>query len=346
MNVQERIVMTEENEEEASRKRKILGIFPRKTSGSHPTPQTATHTVPGFSVEGGEPAKAGASASEYDEDVDDLPPREDDGDIGLASSDDRPSLEEENAAAAAAAAAAERAEAEALKSIPKTAGFDFHAISEVLGKDVHPEALRQPEPKLKPAARAEEEKMMVPTALERSGSAPPFNIRVEAPAATTATGVSPIMARSASFVDASSPTREEPDAMPEDNDDDEIGVASAVDSLSISNLPTWDRPAYTNISPTLPLATSSSSPTIKPPAFQGWNAWAASSSTSSVPSGLPPMRSAPPARPHPPELMANPFASNDNSDISSSGGLSASILGKWDSRRDDKDDQWATKNPW
>jgi hypothetical protein len=72
-------------------------------------------------------------------------------------------------------------------------------------------------------------------------------------------------------------------------------------------------------------------------------------------------RAAPPARPHPPELTANPFAFGGNGSGDSSGagigGASTNgsgngkgvggggFFGGW-GKKAEEEEQWATKNPW
>lgn len=68
-------------------------------------------------------------------------------------------------------------EPETPQDLPKTAGFDFKAIGEVLGKNVDPATVKLPEPKVHapiptPLSR-------LPAPLERSESAPPLSEEVE-----------------------------------------------------------------------------------------------------------------------------------------------------------------------
>jgi hypothetical protein len=76
-------------------------------------------------------------------------------------------------------------------------------------------------------------------------------------------------------------------------------------------------------------------------------------------------RAAPPARPHPPELTANPFAFGGNSGGDGAGGGlggastngsgsgsgsgkgvgGGAFFGGW-GKKAEEEEQWATKNPW
>lgn len=191
-------------------------------------------------------------------------------------------------------------EDEAVRAISKTAGFDFKAISKELGKDIDVDRLKQPA--TRPMSVVEP---IIPP--ERTGSAPP--IHVDPPPEERLS-----MARSMSY--APSMRDQEGEA-----DDGYIAV-TANRQLSIGDLPSWN-------------SSSSVSPKPSPPAsawfrsspITAFNAWSALTSPSTFPS-----RAAPPARPHPPELMSNPFAD---------GSVSNGILGGWG-----KEKELAEKNPW
>lgn len=343
--------MNEAEEEAKKNRKKILGIFPRsKKSSSNSKPGSGTATPSG---DGSASASAPKSASsthtskksgeyEYDDDDDDLPPREEEGDIGDLGYNPDPSLVKE--------------EEEAVKNIPKTAGFDFAAISKALGKDIDvdklpvpPEARSKPDPVVPVPAIVVEDR----PPLERAGSAPPSANRdqqEEGPGFTSKT-----QARSFGM----------------EGDDDDMGdIAGPTRDLSIhshssstTDLPSWDRPSA--ISPS-PLATDSTSPGLPTSSFGGFNAWspAPSLSPSTTPfSANGPIRSAPPARPHPAEFMANPFASGgpeekdrEQGQGKKNDGLGGFGFGNWGKKSEDpwssssssskRDDQWADKNPW
>ena len=350
MSIQERRIVDEAEEEAKKNNKKILGIFPRRGS-TKPKP---TGTTP---VESRPPEVEKQMAGEYElDDDDDLPPRQDDdGDLGavaLGTSKEPKVLDDEEAKMAEAIKKAEKEEATAMSSISKTAGFDFAAISKELGKDIDVEALKEPAP---PSLV---QRISQPPPLERSGSAPPeIKVFTDLPDSTASND--PII-RSASFVDAPSPIRRDSGTTASDDDEDDDGdMARQTNKMSLGDNPSWDRPASTSISPPL-------SAGIKAPSW-GFNAWASSSSPSSPssrsgsplpssigpPSGLP-MRAAPPARPHPAEFMANPFAgplsSSSSTSLSSpSQSTSAIALETGTSAQKpgwSKDEELATNNPW
>ena len=128
--------------------------------------------------------------------------------------------------------------------------------------------------------------------VERTGSAPP--VHVEPPSGP--------LTRSASYA-------------PSADDEGDITFSSQTSKLSLNETSAWDRPSAT--SPAF-------SPSKQTSGYE-FNAW--SNPTSSR--GL--MRSAPPARPHPPEFLANPFAAD----------VSSSEKGTWR-----KDEDLVTANPW
>ena len=231
MTVQERTIVNETDEEVKEKKRKILGIFPRRSGSTTPV-----------GVSGGDLPRGGDEHSDDDlpprevdpprvgeGDEDDLPPREDlddesgGGDIGVRDREDRDDPEEE-----------------AVATIPKTAGFDFSAISKELGKEIDVENLEEP--------RAEPVVLEPLEPLERSGSAPP-----------------------AAKLDRSSPMVRSTSYMY--SEEDTAGDITSVD------MPSWDEPVVSAVT------------------NSAWDI---------------PLRAAPPARPHPPELTGNdPLAFGD-----------------------------------
>jgi hypothetical protein len=209
--------------------KKVLGIFPRRKQSSTPS---AAKPPSGASTPAARPSME-KTVDEYEDD--DLPPREDE----IAKVEDV-----------------------AVANISKTAGFDFKAISEVLGKDIDVDTLPVPRPQPMSATTVEALKKAAP--LERSESAPP-------------------------------PTQVK---------EDEVQLESATSTSPWAS----SSPSNTTASPPNPSLPSFSNEWSTTPAF-------------------PPLRSAPPARPHPPSLMGlnsnNPFGS----------------------KREDSD-RWATENPW
>ncbi|KIR28017.1 hypothetical protein I307_02579 [Cryptococcus deuterogattii 99/473] len=185
MSVQERIVVDEAEEEAKRNRKKVLGIFPVKvprSSGSgHNTPSTGKHS--GTSTPN--PYVSQATAGEYELEDDELPPREEvDIDIGQLPSEKDTSMpvkteeeEELEAKMVKRREEDEQKEREAIQAIPKTAGFDFQAISRELGKNIDIDKLKEPEPRHFPPAFIE---LRAP--LERSGSAPPPTSFVPPPA--------------------------------------------------------------------------------------------------------------------------------------------------------------------
>ncbi|WVQ62738.1 uncharacterized protein L199_000886 [Kwoniella botswanensis] len=362
MSVQERIIINGAEEEAKQNRRKILGIFPRgnksgRSSGSGTsTPNTdkdkdkSTETLPTPGPGGG---------YEYEED-DDLPPREeaDLGDIPGSADAKATSLEtqqereeskrvirEEEERKAKAA----KEEEEAVKSISKTAGFDFKAISDALGKDIDVENLKQPEPSRPIAAQA-----MIPNEarapLERSGSAPPPIVH-DSSEDNTWTSSSNKMASTSTFSKIGN----------DDSDDGEGDITSNMArGLSLSDLPSWERPQISTTLEDKSPSPSGQSGLFKSPVFS-WNAW--NSTSGNVPSANEilrdtpkPVRSAPPARPHPKELMdMNPFMAGSNEGW---GGTTSSTpipggsgLGKFDEdaekeRKRKEDEEEAETNPW
>jgi hypothetical protein len=300
MTKQERTIVNEAEEEAKKNRKKILGIFPRsKRSGSQPGSGSATPNTAATSTS--------KTSGEYEYDDDDLPPRE--GDIGELN---HPNQSNDSVN-----------EDESVKGISKTAGFDFKAISRELGKDIDVDKLparpEEVQPRVVPIVKVES----IPP-LERSGSAPPLSFGTEEIKEDTRTINS---ARSGSVLS--------PRSFGGDGDDDDIGdIAGSTQQLSIHSasnldLPSWGRSSPSSlperISPPLP------SPSSSKASSYGFNAWS-QPSNSSVPAQ--PLRSAPPARPHPVEFLANPFAAEqgEGDKKESSFGFG---LGGWGKKNDD-----------
>ena len=287
MNVQERTVMREAEQETKRNRKKVLGIFPRRDKGSGTASGSTTpHPDTRSSIDK-------SSHQSVESDDDDLPPREG-ADIGLS-----PTM-------AMSRDSFVTKDDEQVRAIPKTAGFDFKAISRELGKDINVDSIKQPTPRAVEA-------IPLTTPLDRSGSAPPVRVQVIPPAEEQ--GRSPMMMRSVSYADAVK------DAGVQEEEDDGDIAASASRQLQVADLPSWGQ-ASNSPKPSPPLSAS-----FRTPTFAGFNAWSASSNPSFPP------RAAPPARPHPPELMANPFAN---------GSASNGILGGWGKT----EKEMAEKNPW
>lgn len=314
MSVQERTIVNEAEEEAKRNRKKILGLFPVSSSNKKPSSQAGSGTATPNPEGTPRKSSAGNKDGALDDEDDDLPPRE--ADIGDLN---HPSMSRESLATE---------DDPEVRAIPKTAGFDFQAISRELGKDIDVDRLRVTEPAKMDLQR--QESLQPP---ERSGSAPPMS------------------ATSPSFT-RSSHTRSSV-AFATDDDDDDVGdIAGSTRQLSLNfqgsnsalDIPSWDRPVSTSPSPS---GLASISPpitesTLKAPTFS-FNAWSSSdlprpALTTSTSHSMP-TRAAPPARPHPPEFMANPFASGDAENNTGSNGISRS----WGKK---VDDQWAEKNPW
>ncbi|WVQ78738.1 hypothetical protein IAT38_000825 [Cryptococcus sp. DSM 104549] len=333
MNIQERTIVNEAEEEAKKNRKKILGIFPARSStsasgSSTPNPEKKSGT------------STPANAAEYELDDDELPPREEEADLGDLSGGalTEPKTEEEKAALKEAVAKAQkeheeamRKEAEAVKAIPATAGFDFQAISKELGKEIDVDKLKQPEarrPNPLPSIAALESR----APLERSGSAPPpVAIQVSPPLPDDAAWAGPSAgvgsARSASASRFASDGGE---------DDGDI-AATKVRQMSLADMPSWDSPAPLQV-PTPPKAD------VSPPLSAGggfktafsWNAWGSGSTT---PEPKAP-RQAPPARPHPVELL-NAWGDSGSGGGFGPGGFDVDIEKK---RKDDE--KMAEENPW
>ncbi|ORY29519.1 hypothetical protein BCR39DRAFT_531941 [Naematelia encephala] len=325
MSVQERTIVDEEEEAARKNRKKILGIFPRrggkstsKPASGSTTPNPDHWTATRSSGDKVSPTSKGGQ-EEYDDD--DLPPREEEVDIG-----------EGPPASQSMESVATEDDPEA-RRIPRTAGFDFAAISRELGKDINVDKLHHPESR--PADKTTSTSITddVPPP-ERSGSAPPpIRIKVEVPAEDRPSS----LARSISYTDTTPEEQAE--------DDGDIAATTAPQLSLADATPAWDRPitSPSSISPPVESFTSG----FKAPTF-GFNAWTSPPSSASASTTSLPLRAAPPARPHPPELMANPFAVSSSigaSKAGENGGLgSAGALGGWGKKPEDE--QWATKNPW
>lgn len=204
----------------------------------------------------------------------------------------------------------------AVQHIPKTAGFDFAAIGKVLGKDLDVDKIQH--------ASVPERASSPLKAPERTESAPP-----PAPASPSPSGRRPSPARSASALHFRGLAVE---------DDGDIAVTAQTNAST--DMPAWDRPAW-------PTASNNKAPSIL-----GFNAWSAPAPTE-LSRAPPPVRSAPPARPHPPELMANPFANPfaSNGEGSSGAGFGAGARGESTSgssgqKRNPWEERMALENPW
>lgn len=182
MNQQERVIVNEEEEEAKRNKSKILGIFSR----ANKTKNGSGASTPIDRKSSSATASKRTSYDAADEDDDDLPPREvsakegsspSQGDLGMGQNPSTDSL------AHAQIKAAQKAEEDAVRHIPKTAGFDFAAISKVLGKDIDVDKIKVDDgnrgkggdgPQVSPIA-------VNTDGIERSTSVPPrVNISVHA----------------------------------------------------------------------------------------------------------------------------------------------------------------------
>ena len=334
MTQQERIIVNEEEEEAKRNKSKILGIFSRTTKSRNGSGASTPVDRKSTSADA-------TKRNSYDDD-DDLPPREASegvsGDIGMG-------MEAPSTDSLAQAKAAAKAEEEAVKHIPKTAGFDFAAISKALGKDIDVD-------KIKVDDRAPVSALPVDldrTGIERSTSVPP-QVNVSPPADELPRLHLSNGDRSSSY------------SVPIRTDDDEGDITYGADTGDV-----WGRrpsPPTASSSSWGKTSTVSSSP-VSPAPFSGvgasfgYNAWAAPATSTGSGSGssagmraAPPARphppeltggfAAPPARPHPPELMANPFATAPGS-----APLEKKDQGVWGWGRKQKSlEDEAMNNPW
>ncbi len=176
MSIQERIIITKEMEEDRLRReRKIWGVFPRRSKPGAGQPTFKPTPPPSFGP-AGQPTsgKPGEAPGEYNEDEGD-----DGDDIGVARAPSGTSTPTHTSTMSPPAhplnglSGSESTNASSTSlNIPKTAGFDFGAISHVLGKNVDPAnggVIAQPDtgpPVAVPAS--------IPPPLDRTGSAPPL----------------------------------------------------------------------------------------------------------------------------------------------------------------------------
>jgi hypothetical protein len=171
--------------------------------------------------------------------------------------------------------------------------------------------------------------------LERSGSAPPLS---QDPIEEQ--GSKPATIRSASVITL-------PRSFGGDGDDDnDVGdIAGSTRELSMQStssleMPSWDQPvaspsfispaSYTRDSGISPPVSAASSSKASTSSF-GFNAWSTPSNSGMLP------RAAPPARPHPAEFLANPFAapSGESATEKKDGSGSGFGLGGWGRKTDD-----------
>lgn len=330
MSVQERRIVNEAEEEAKKNNKKILGLFPRRGANSGSGTSTPVERK---SVDVRETAKG-----EHNDE--DLPPREE-ADLGSmapsTAEHDDPKEREEAEKRRKAEEEARRAEEKALQAIPKTAGFDFKAISKELGRDIDLEKLReQPVPRESPLPTFSQ------SPVDRTGSAPP-DVWVDPPT------IGDSIQRSHSSYGVRSPTSD-------DDDEGDITYATTqARQMSLSDTSSWGQPTTTpryestSISP--PLSTGSSSKSFN----FGFNAWSGSSTSPNpfdkATSPIPSLRAAPPARPHPAELMMdNPFANAGTSTTSNGNGKGGIIwadkMETGNTRTWRKDEDLATNNPW
>lgn len=326
MSVQERTIINEAEEDGKRNRRKLLGIFPRSSG----RPTKSGSTTPKSGTQSRKTSGKGAAAA--DEEEADLPPREDGAHTPtprVTSGSGTVDMSHSAGVSKDSLATTATEDEPDVKAIPKTAGFDFSAISRELGKDIDVSKIKEPSNPVRPAFAVSPAGGS--SGPERSGSAPPL--------APTAAEPS---------VEAQSEYR----ASERDDHANDTPPAASAATRSMADLtlemPSWDRPASVrlpdapsaNLSP--PLASESGSAGWRSNAFGGGgsasNAWSSSPFASSTSSAIP--RAAPPARPHPPEFMANPFASAGANDTAPGGGLAG-----W-GRKSPEEDDLATKNPW
>ncbi|TXT10934.1 hypothetical protein VHUM_01685 [Vanrija humicola] len=306
------VVMDEEEEEELKRKqKKILGIFPRK-KGSKPgslgsTPRASTSTNPDSS-------KVSTSNDE-----DELPPREE--------TATPPRIEQEEADLGERQPVTTRSslsQDEAAVHIPKTAGFDFAAIAKELGKDINVDKLKDPSRDPNNHHEATSPGLAPHPHPERTGSAPPASLPSPRPSADQP--LSPPARSQSALV-----------GLPVDDDGD-IAI-TAQKALALETTPSWERAAP----PPVDVSAWAAPPqTQKASSVFGFNAW----STPAPPTGSfssSGMRAAPPARPHPAELMSNPFADGGSG---GGGGLPPPPLSRTNPWGKKDDDKMALENPW
>ncbi|CAK9782804.1 DUF726-domain-containing protein [Cutaneotrichosporon oleaginosum] len=320
--IQERYIVQDEEEEEQRKQKKILGIFPRKNKGSRNNSGRSTPAR-----KSGDVATSSATPAREADDDDDLPPREDHlppreeeadlGEMPRASHDPRASGDSPKTSSdVPKISSPDPADEEAaVRHIPKTAGFDFAAIGKVLGKDLDVSKIdHNPTP---PAEARSTSPLKVP---ERTESAPP-------PSASPASFSHPGAPRSN--------TANSFHGLPVEDDGDIAIMAQkhaaekeAAASASLE-MPSWDRPAW-------PVEDKKKAPSVF-----GFNAWASPASAQSGSYNQMGMRAAPPARPHPPDLMANPFANPFASNGDERSGAGATSRSGQPKRLED-----ALENPW
>jgi hypothetical protein len=404
MSVQERTIVNEADEEAKRNRKKILGLFPVNNNNNNKGKTTSASQAGSGTATPHHDANARRSGSldksnsyDYDEgDADDLPPRE--ADIGesthrLDSNESRDSI------------ATSMEEDPEVKAIPKTAGFDFQAISRALGKDIDVERLKVSEPSRIDASLRRDMSVQPP---ERTGSAPPpsstatdTSFSIEGNTVTSSFNSRPANARSTTVFASEGGGDNNTDDHGDDDDDDAGDIAGPSHSGKGGpplDIPSWERPQLafasfstsdlSRVSPSLSSSDTNlnvgAGSSFRTPSFN-FNAWSSSSSTTtadpsqsnstspgtnsfpmsnrsvSASQAAMPIRSAPPARPHPPELMANPFASagagfgEDDDEVArdrdtakstnpKGSGLGAGAgLPGWGKKPEDK---WAESNPW
>lgn len=208
----------------------------------------------------------------------------------------------------------EKDEPETPQDLPKTAGFDFKAIGEVLGKNVDPETVKLAEPKVHaplptPLSR-------LPAPLERSESAPPLSDEL-------GRGITP----PPSSLRPSETTRNTP--YPEDTDDS-TAVVTEVPVKPAKQFPSHVLKSAASIFSANPFATTT-------PVMQDTEVWESD-------------RVASPAPEREDEAdIGYQFEAPASSDLHvggfDEGDLSSSGWGKEVDKPKSKDD-WALNNPW
>ncbi|KAI5450772.1 hypothetical protein NCC49_002779 [Naganishia albida] len=144
-------------DETAEKKKDSKGVWRifkkgKGTESGKSAPQTGVTPPPSYNTH----ATSNDKVEEYDDDSGDITSTHVTGELGKRLEKDEP---------------------ETPQDLPKTAGFDFKAIGEVLGKNVDPETVKLAEPKVHaplptPLSR-------LPAPLERSESAPPLSDELE-----------------------------------------------------------------------------------------------------------------------------------------------------------------------
>lgn len=305
--MQERyIVHSDDDDDDHKKKKKVFGIFPRRKKSSRPQSGLSTPAARKSTDTAGTPEKDRA-------DDDDLPPRESEepqeADLGVIPS---------------AMASTDTVNEEAVKHIPKTAGFDFAAISKELGKDIDIDSSYKETDDPAPIAQRPPP--------ERTESAPPPAPPSPAPSELSNRPPSP-------------PARSNSAALTGLAVEDDGDIAVTAQKALNLDLPAWDRPAWpSSSSPISPPDAPQARAKQPAPAPIAFNAWSAAPQTGSFDEqGL---RHAPPARPHPSE-WANPFSHEGISEPSSVVGTDRSGVGRlppppWKKNEEDI----ALENPW